>query len=190
MMITRISEKYIDHGMSYYISARHAALAGFSPVCGLQAHYAVEMFLKGHLSTRRMETELKKLGHNLNLAWAAFKSDYPDKDFTRFDATIADIDCFWRIRYPERLVAEGMRFSVDRSGVAGDHRPVTLYRDPAIPEPPSYHLSMHDLDALPRPMVSGQSKTANQTEKRSGVWSLFRLSRSDKTPAPFFFSGR
>jgi hypothetical protein len=150
MTTTRITQKYFEHGLGYYISARHAAVAGFNPVCGLLAHYAVEMFLKGRLSVGRTEKELKDISHNLNTAWAAFKSEFPAEDLARFDASIADIDRFWHIRYPERLVAEGMIGSVDWSGVAGDHRPVPARLDPSSPGTPRYHLSLHDLDALVR----------------------------------------
>jgi hypothetical protein len=150
MLATRVMEQYFKHALGYYISARYAAVSSFSPVFGLLAHYAIEMFLKGRLSISRTEKELRDISHNLDDAWAAFKAEYPAEDLTRFDAVIAEIDRFWRIRYPERLVQEGMECSVDYSGIAGGHRPVSLYRDSSVPEVPSYHLSLHDLDELVR----------------------------------------
>jgi hypothetical protein len=142
--------EYFKHGPGCYISARYAARATFSPLSGLLAHYAVEMFLKGHLSAGRTERELRAIGHDLNAAWASFKADYPAEDLSRFDATIAEIDRFWRIRYPERLVAEGMQCFVDWSGAAGRERPVSYGDRPSAIRVPSYHLSLHDLDGFVR----------------------------------------
>ncbi|HLN26958.1 MAG TPA: hypothetical protein VK395_04395 [Gemmataceae bacterium] len=141
MLTARITEKYFSHGLAYYISARYAAFAPFSPVCGLLAHYAIEMFIKGRLSVGRSESELRKISHDLITAWMAFKPEYPTENLSRFDAVIEEIHRFWDIRYPERLVIKGMECSIDWSGVAGDHRPVTLYRDPSIAVP--VHDSIH-----------------------------------------------
>jgi hypothetical protein len=99
--------QYFRHGVEYYISARYAALAWFSPVCGLLAHYALEMFLKGRLSVGRTEKELREISYDSNEARDAFKSEYPAAALARFDAVIAGVDRFWRVRYPERLVTEG-----------------------------------------------------------------------------------
>jgi hypothetical protein len=146
MSADRFTMNYFRHGLEYYTSARYAAKSAFIPVCGLLAHYAIEMLLKGQLSVGHTEDNLKKIGHDLNAAWVAFKAEFPASDLTRFDTTIAEINRFWRIRYPEKLVVEGMQCSVDWSGVAGDHRPISL--DPSAPSIPRYHLSLHDLDAL------------------------------------------
>jgi hypothetical protein len=150
MPTSRETEKYFEYGLTYYVSARFACLAGFMPTCGFLSHYALEMFLKGQLSIRNSEDQLRRWGHDLNALWAAFKAEFPATDFTGHDATVADIDDFWLIRYPETLIREGMHGTVNWSGLPGP--PAT--GSSQLPMIPVYNVSLHSLDALVRTLFT------------------------------------
>src|SRR5207253_10827 len=106
----RLKESYCRLGAEYYLSGRFAFLASHVPmtVTGNLFHHAVEMLLKGYLSTTSNEEERKKLGHRLKQIWRKFKQDVGDPQLDRFDSMIAELDKFEDIRYPETPLKSGM----------------------------------------------------------------------------------
>jgi hypothetical protein len=85
-------------------------------VCGNLYHHALEMFLKAGLSRRHSLKSLaskKNSGHKLIDIWNAFKADFPSPELLRFDTTIADIDDFEEIRYPDKIFKNGAQMMID-----------------------------------------------------------------------------
>jgi len=107
-MSTREQQSFFDLGTQYYVVARFSAFAGLTPVCGNLFHHAIEMYLKGYLSSKLKMTELKDLGHRLGKIWNRFKRDISDAELNRFDQVILELDKFESIRYPERILSNGM----------------------------------------------------------------------------------
>ncbi len=60
-------EFFFSAGTQYYVSGRFAVFAGLPTVSGNLLHRAVEMFLRGGLSTKKSLVRLKALSHNLPL---------------------------------------------------------------------------------------------------------------------------
>jgi hypothetical protein len=140
----REKQYYFERGLQYYIAGRFLARYHITPVSGNQFHYAVEMFLKGHLCLTYTEKQRKDLLHDLNDIWKGFKDQFPSLDLTRFDNTISELDAFYRLRYPEKVVREGMQLTVgwNKSPAhnAGSSQPPN--------SPPRYSLNVPDLDEL------------------------------------------
>jgi hypothetical protein len=123
-MSEREVEAFFDIGTQYYVAARYAAFAGLAPVCANLFHHAVEMYMKGYLSSQRGLAELKKLGPRLPDIWAHFKSSAADAELDRFDPVISELDKFESIRYPDRDLTEGMQLTVEDM----DHLITTIFR--------------------------------------------------------------
>jgi hypothetical protein len=135
--------QFFSIGMQYYVSARVAGLSGFIPVTGNLAHHAVEMFLKGHLSRTMDEKLLKRVGHNLEKAWAEFKRCVANPKLIAHDRTIAEISAFEEIRYPHNIVKTGMVATIN-SGKRVSGQP-----DPTSPVGvPLFNLTIGELDEL------------------------------------------
>ncbi len=124
-------------GVEYYASARFAVRGGLILVCGNLFHHAIEMFLKAWLSRTLNNVQLRRLKHDLNKIWTKFKADFPDKNLDDFDDTIALLHKFERIRYPDRIVAEGAIINIglypDPSGAPQGRRPEPHY-EIVVPE--------------------------------------------------------
>jgi len=111
-------EHFLSLGIQYYAAARSAVLAGLLPVFGNLYHHAIEAFLKARLSQKvslnrkQLKKQLKqqggKTGHELPPLWTAFKAEFPGAGLEEFDNTIASIEPFERLRYPDdAIIAEG-----------------------------------------------------------------------------------
>jgi hypothetical protein len=111
-MSEREQLNFFNLGTQYYIAARYSAFAGFLPVSGNLFHHAIEMFLKGHLTSKKGSRELRRLGHQLPELWKYFKLDISDETLNRYDNIIAELDKFESIRYPDNIVKDGMAASI------------------------------------------------------------------------------
>jgi hypothetical protein len=136
-------EFFFDIGTQYYVAARFSSFAWLAPVCGNLFHHAIEMYLKGHLSTKLSLAELKKLGHDLQAIWNHFKSDVSDAALDRFDPVIAELNKFESIRYPDQILTEGMRLSVEIE------KPDSLTTSPIQTRPaPAFNLVVEEMNQL------------------------------------------
>jgi len=126
-------------GTHYYVAGRFASFGALVPVAGNFLHHAVEMFLKAGLSRRYSIEELKTLRHDLPKIWGQFKAHVARRDVANFDQVINELHRFERIRYPDRVVKEGMEvlFSPLQGGQSSGS--LTL---------PKYNLILEDLDHL------------------------------------------
>ncbi|MGQ0603551.1 MAG: hypothetical protein ACT4QE_17870 [Anaerolineales bacterium] len=140
-MPERESTEFFSLGLQYFVAARFAAIAQLGSVVGNLFHHAVEMLLKGHLANKMSLLELKGKGHRLEDLWMVFKSNIGDATLNRFDPTIAKLDKFESIRYPDRIISQGMMMKI---GLVDCDESLD---DPTHPEP-AYDLCVEDIDRL------------------------------------------
>ena len=135
---------FLETATQYYVAGRFAAIHHLFPVSGNLLHHAVEMYLKGVLANnytlREMFTSFR---HDLTKLWDEFKKIFTDSDLSQFDSVIENLNRFERIRYPDKLVVEGMsgqfaRFRNDFINSASDNNPTT----------PAYNLVLEEIDDL------------------------------------------
>jgi len=132
---------FIRNALQYYATARFAAHARFLPVSGNLFHHAIEMSLKAGLVRQRSLRETKNFWHELEALWQAFKMDYPDPAIERHDATIATLDKFRKIRYPEADWDMGMQ-------LAWSGPPVLVTMGDGVDSPEQYVVVVNDVDNL------------------------------------------
>jgi len=134
-------EEFFATAGQYYVVGRFAAFAGLIPITGNLLHHAVEMFLKGGLSKNGLSlVDLKKMGHNLPNIWMKFKTTFNDPALDQFDDAIRSLHRFEDIRYPDLIVAKGMRATINITS----QPPLPN----ASPPEPKYELCLQDIDAL------------------------------------------
>ena len=138
----KIQRSFFGLGMQYYAVARYAAMATLMPVCGNLYHHAIEMFLKGGLSQTNTLKELKDLGHNLLRIWDAFKAEFSSAVLGQFDYTIKTLDQFESIRYPDKIIPEGIQLVL----IWGPDIVAPVYA-PEI-RPPIFQVVVPDIDHL------------------------------------------
>jgi hypothetical protein len=138
--------EFMGLGVQYYVAARSAAWAGLLPVCGNLYHHSLEMFLKSGLSRKYSLQELKNnFGHRLVDIWNAFKTEFPAPELAQFDTTIADIEEFEDVRYPDKVLKHGAQMAVDYRGSAPASAQISA--SSSRPEP-SYKFYFDDVDRL------------------------------------------
>ncbi len=137
-------ESFFSIGIQYYVTARFSASAELMPVCGNLFHHAVEMCLKGHLSSKLTLTELKNLGHCLKKIWNCFKLEASDTALDRFDRVISELDKFESIRYPDQILSHGMQVLVSWKEPCSTLNGST----PKRPPEPAYEIFVEQVDSL------------------------------------------
>jgi hypothetical protein len=147
-MAATADEHFLSLGVQYYAAARSAVLAGLLPVCGNLYHHAIELFLKARLSQNFPLEQLRKqggrAGHELPLLWNAFKTEFPGAGLEQFDDTIASIERFEGLRYPDAIIAEGAQMIL-----LWDPSPFpTGQISGTTPPPLRYEIVVTDIDRL------------------------------------------
>jgi hypothetical protein len=132
---------FMGLGVDYYVAGRSIALTQRMPLVGNLFHHAIEMMLKARMAHRYSLRELaREFRHDLPRLWEAFKPDFPNIDLREFDETVRTLAAFERIRYPDNVMAEGMRVRLDWT------KP-----DPAwasTGREPEYSVVVNDIDRL------------------------------------------
>lgn len=97
--------------------------------------------MKGYLCLKLNELERIQLGHSLKRTWKTFKRTVADPALAKHDKSIAAIDKFENIRYPEKFARLGgqIHFSLDHP-IPGEG-PTTSY-------PPVYTIVVAEIDEL------------------------------------------
>lgn len=142
----------VTMGLHYYFAARWSAQASLAPLCGTLYHHAIEMLLKARLSQSLPPARIKRFGHSLPSLWSTFCSDVAPANLSEFDSTIALLDRFENIRYPDSMVNEGAEILI--SWTPSEPAP----RSGSHPSPPQYTLVVSDLDRLVRRILEVSSK--------------------------------
>jgi hypothetical protein len=173
-----LKNEYFVYATQYYAAARFAAISKLMPVAGLLFHYALEMFLKGHLCLTLKEHERKNLSHRLEEeVWPAFKNVVQDSDLDRYDRVISAIDIYWDRRYPDDILQTGM---TERIGF-GAPPPIPT----VTPKPlPHFELTFDSVDSLValifkksgknpkifKAYVFGEARDYLAKENKTGIW--------------------
>jgi HEPN domain-containing protein len=134
---------FFDRSIQYYAAGRFAFHSGLTPVAGNLLHHAVEMCLKGALSKKGFGLkQLYKLGHGLPSIWAEYKHVAPDPGLDRFDAAVTELNKHEELRYPDRMLNQGMGslFVLKRSH--------TAHISGSAAGVPQYVLNLEDVDEL------------------------------------------
>lgn len=137
-------ETFFDLATQYYVAARLAARAMLIPVHGNLFHHAVEMYLKGGLVGTLPVAQLKRrpYSHNMIALWDRFKTKEADPALARFDLTIQGLHEFESIRYPDKIVNQGMLVSIAWQ----PHHAVVASSSTRLP--PKYEVIIADIDDL------------------------------------------
>ena len=110
-------ESYWDHairyGLEYYVAGRFAIAHHFIPVGANILHHAVEMLLKACLAKLDGPGSVREYGHRLVPLWQDFKRRCTVPVPDEFELIIQGLDAFEEIRYPERLIRDGARITID-----------------------------------------------------------------------------
>jgi hypothetical protein len=134
---------FISSAVHYYVAGRYAMFAGLNPTAANLLHHAVEMAFKAALSKKGMTlAALRKLNHNLLDIWAEFKTQHGG-GLDKFDKVITELHKYEEIRYPDKIVAHGMRSVMGRGKSSTSKASVSSQR----PEP-EYTLQLGDVDEL------------------------------------------
>lgn len=114
-MDDRAKHEFFRLGTQYWVSGLYAVDAGLLPVCGNLLHHAIEMYLKGVLSKTHPLSELKNKyrDHDLNKMWSGVKAQETDTVLNEYDPTIAELNAFEDLRYPDAVLETGMLCTVD-----------------------------------------------------------------------------
>jgi hypothetical protein len=147
-----LREFYTTSALEYHITARYAAFSGLSSVCGILFHHALEMYLKGYHSSKLEAGQLRKLGHDLDKSWEAFKRDFAGSGLERFDKTIRALDEHEALRYPERVASAGaLTIIINMS------KPLSQVSNTKLNKGKQFNLVVDELDALAK-LVLEKSK--------------------------------
>jgi len=147
------------------------------PTTGNLFHHSVELYLKGYLCLELNELQRIKLRHSLKRIWRLFKKKVKDPTLKKFDSTIAVLDRFESIRYPEKSVRLGMQVHFSLA------KPVPS-TGPTKRDPPIYLVTLNEIDELvatlfqkselnPRifpPGLSAEGKAYLKQDNPTGLW--------------------
>jgi hypothetical protein len=139
----RVINEFFKYGSQYYVAGRYGMFAGLMPVAGNVHHHAIEMLLKGTLSSTMDLDELKtKLRHRLPRIWREFKKQATDPTLTKFDKVIRELNKFEDIRYPDNLLRRGasLLFDITKAGASQ-----SFVSGVSVPQ---YRLCLEDIDEL------------------------------------------
>lgn len=134
----------ITLSLQYYAAGRFAALNRLHKIAPTLLHHAVELILKAALAHNHSLAELKRVhGHDLSNLWQAAVQEGPTLKTPLRDATIANLDKFEDLRYPDKLISQGATVSI---GMRYGENPVVSGTRPS--SGPSYRFNLGDVDEL------------------------------------------
>ncbi len=108
----RGQESLFERGLEYYISGRYAVFSGLTSVAGNLLHHAIEMLLKGNLSSHFRLDELRSnFQHDIKKLWKEFKTR-SSASLSEFYNVISDLSKFEEIRYPDKSLIDGLALSI------------------------------------------------------------------------------
>jgi len=135
---------FIRLSLQYYVAGRFAALNRLHSVTPTLLHHAVELILKAALARTHSLAELKQQhGHGLSSLWQAAVQKKSALKTPSRDATIADLDKFEDLRYPDKRISQGASVSI---GIRSGENPVSSGSHPS--SGPSYRFNLGDIDEL------------------------------------------
>jgi hypothetical protein len=136
--------RFADLATQYYVAARIAAKTQLVPIHGNLFHHAVELHLKAALVGTIPVEQMKRqaYSHDLRALWGAFKTKENDPALNRFDRTVEALHEFESIRYPDKIVDQGMIVTVGWK--PGDAGPMTG----TMKMPPRFDVVIEEVDHL------------------------------------------
>jgi hypothetical protein len=167
----RQKDQFMQLAFQYYVVGRTAYFQSLMPVCGNLLHHAVEMSLKAALTDKLTLPELENFRHKLRRIWTAFTKLHPDAKTPEFRQTVAQLDRFEKLRYPNFILKNGamLQWYLFREHIIPNQSGKPCVK-PMVPEFP---LVLEDIDGLlelvvekaginPRFYTSSMSKEAQK----------------------------
>lgn len=133
----RFSYELARYGVHHYSSGRNAARSHLF-TAGNEIHHAIEYLLKAVLVRRcgATESDLRRYSHRLPDMWTAVRDD----DLGIYDQTIADLDPFEELRYPETALRTGLTWNVGWGASTAQQQPAGVL--------PHYRCDLLQIDGL------------------------------------------
>lgn len=134
----------VELSLQYYATGRFAALNRLHRVAPNLLHHAVELILKAGLARDHSLDALKReYDHDLKALWQAATAVNPNLLTAPRDETIAALDKFEGLRYPDNLVSQGatitIAFESGKNPIISGSRPSSG---------PRYQFKLEDIDEL------------------------------------------
>jgi len=152
-MTSNLQDEFFYLATQYYAIGKFAMSASLDPVSGILFHHALELYLKGALSLRMDETKRRDLGHQLHALWSEFKNMASYPELAKFDGAVKVLQKFEEIRYPERIVRNGMRLVISLRPI--DSGVIEKYDEQSAPH---YVLPFDQMDSLIRIVIGSTGK--------------------------------
>ena len=134
----------VQFSLEYYVAGRFAALKGLHRVAPAILHRAVEFILKAALARTHSLAKLKQEhSHDLESLWQAAAQEISTLKTSLRDRTIADLNKFRDLIYPDNLIAQGASVTI---GIRSGQDPVVSGSQPS--SGPSYRFNLEDVDEL------------------------------------------
>lgn len=93
---------FIELGVAYHVAASMTVAALPSPIGGVLAHQAIEMYLKAFLAGTTTEHARRDFGHSLQKLWERF-DEVTNEKHHGLSSLVAWVAKSWDTRYPERI---------------------------------------------------------------------------------------
>jgi hypothetical protein len=140
----RVRSNLVRLSLQYYVAGRFAALNRLHGVAPVVLHHALEYILKAALARTHTLAQLKrKHGHDLESLWQATVQEISTLKTPVRDRTIADLNKFEDLRYPDKLIAQGASVTI---GIRSGQDPVVSGSQPS--SGPNYRFNLEDADEL------------------------------------------
>lgn len=139
----RAYEIFHRSAFEFYVAARASHTCQHSLVTGHLIHHAVVLLLKGELSKKvSLEKLWDQCGNDIPKLWTAFKSRFPDEDFSEFETLISMVGRSSSLEQSDIILEHGNRVHL------GWGRGKTyVWKTPKCRNP-EYQIGMGDVDAL------------------------------------------
>jgi len=130
--------------LQYYVAGRFAALNRLHDVAPVVLHHALEFILKAALARTHTLAQLKnEHRHDLESLWQAAVQEIATLKTPLRDRTIADLNKFEDLRYPDNLITQGASVTI---GIRSGQDPAVSGSRPS--SGPNYRFNLEDVDEL------------------------------------------
>jgi hypothetical protein len=141
----RVRSNLVRLSLQYYVAGRFAALNRLHDVAPVVLHHALEYILKAALGRTHTLAQLKRkpFVHDLESLWQAAVQEISTLKTPVRDRTIADLNKFEDLRYPDKLITQGGLVTI---GIRSGQDPVVSGSQRS--SGPNYRFNLEEADEL------------------------------------------
>jgi hypothetical protein len=119
----RVRHEFAALALGYYASGRLAARANAGPLVSAHIlHHSIEFVLKATLARHTTLAEMKKFGHRLPDLFESAEARSAELRNSEHRATASLLHELWELRFPDRILAEGVALSFTPGELTGERR--------------------------------------------------------------------